>query len=181
MEKKVYREAKEVYEMRFMPHTEAETFNRKEMVKALGEYLGIRPHYEGMPTKAYTVGDFTVDFEGAIIGDDFTLIREFLISAGYAQPVDFEASSMTQAGDTPVQAADVPPFDLGAFRFPRPGVVPGFGWVPPSARQAGRFQSCASLPTAATQSSRSVVSSRRGTSGLCGPAHGRCSCQSRGD
>ena len=31
--------------MRFTRHTEAETFNRKEMVKALGEYLGVRPHY----------------------------------------------------------------------------------------------------------------------------------------
>lgn len=92
--------------MRLTRHTEAETFNRKEMVKALGEYLGVRPHYEGMPTRAYTVGAFTVDFEGAIIGDDFTPISEFLISEGYAQPVDFEASSMTQAGDTPVQAAD---------------------------------------------------------------------------
>ena len=77
--------------MRFTRHTEAETFNRKEMVKALGEYLGVRPHYEGMPSRAYTVGAFTVDFEGAIIGDDFTQIREFLISEGYAQPDDFEA------------------------------------------------------------------------------------------
>ena len=49
--------------MRFMPHTEAETFNRREMVNALSEYLGVRPHYEGMPTKAYTVGAFTVDLD----------------------------------------------------------------------------------------------------------------------
>lgn len=92
--------------MRFMPHTEAETFNRREMVKALGEYLGVRPHYEGMPTKAYTVGAFTVDFEGAIIGDDFTPIREFLISEGYAEPADFEAPAEAQAGNTAVQTAD---------------------------------------------------------------------------
>lgn len=38
--------------MRLTRHTEAETFNRKEMVKALGEYLGIRSHYEDMPSKA---------------------------------------------------------------------------------------------------------------------------------
>lgn len=45
----------EVCEMRFTRHTEAETFNRKEMVKALGEYLGVRPHYEGMPSRASTI------------------------------------------------------------------------------------------------------------------------------
>ena len=93
--------------MRFTRHTEAETFNRKEMVKALGEYLGVRPHYEGMPSRAYTVGAFTVDFEGAIIGDDFTPIREFLISEGYAQPDDFEAPAETQVEDE--QAADEEP------------------------------------------------------------------------
>ena len=85
--------------MRFARHTEAETFNRKEMVKALGEYLGVQPHYNGMPSKSYTIGAFTVDFEGAIIGDDFTPIMEFLISAGYAQPDDFEAPAEVQADD----------------------------------------------------------------------------------
>ena len=91
--------------MRLTRHTEAETFNRKEMVKALGEYLGVRPHYEGMPSKAYTVGAFTVDFEGAIIGNDFTPIREFLILEGYAQPDDFEAPAEAEAEDE--QDADV--------------------------------------------------------------------------
>ena len=98
--------------MRFTRHTEAETFNRKEMVKALGEYLGVRPHYEGMPSRAYTVGAFTVDFEGAIIGDDFTPIREFLISEGYAQPGDFEAPAEAQVEDE--QAADDEP-ETGAI------------------------------------------------------------------
>lgn len=94
--------------MRLTRHTEAETFNRKEMVKALGEYLGVRPHYEGMPTKAYTVGAFTVDFEGAIIGDDFTPIREFLISEGFALPVDFEAPAETHAEEPEAQVQEVP-------------------------------------------------------------------------
>jgi len=57
-----------------------------------------------MPSKAYTVGAFTVDFEGAIIGDDFTPIREFLISEGYAQPDDFEAPAEAEVEDE--QAAD---------------------------------------------------------------------------
>lgn len=94
--------------MRLTRHTEAETFNRKEMVKALGEYLGVRPHYEGMPSKAYTVGAFTVDFEGAIIGDDFTLIKEFLISEGYAQPDDFDAPAEVEAEEAEAHVEEVP-------------------------------------------------------------------------
>jgi len=94
--------------MRLTRHTEAETFNRKEMVKALGEYLGVRPHYEGMPSKAYTVGAFTVDFEGAIIGDDFTPIREFLISEGYAQPDDFEAPAESEGEEADAQIEETP-------------------------------------------------------------------------
>ena len=94
--------------MRLTRHTEAETFNRKEMVKALGEYLGVRPHYEGMPSKAYTVGAFTVDFEGAIIGDDFTPIREFLISEGYAQPDDFEAPAEAEAEEAEAYVEEAP-------------------------------------------------------------------------
>ena len=92
--------------MRFTRHTEAETFNRKEMVKALGDYLGIRPHYNGMPSKSYTIGAFTVDFEGAIIGDDFSPIREFLISKGYAQPDDFEAPVDVQAENSVANAEE---------------------------------------------------------------------------
>ena len=42
--------------MRFSKHTEAETFNRKEMVKALAAHLRVRPVYNGMPTRSYTVG-----------------------------------------------------------------------------------------------------------------------------
>ena len=94
--------------MRLTRHTEAETFNRKEMVKALGEYLGVRPHYEGMPSKAYTVGAFTVDFEGAIIGDDFTPISEFLISEGYAQPDDFEAPAEAEAEEAEAHVEESP-------------------------------------------------------------------------
>ena len=94
--------------MRLTRHTEAETFNRKEMVKALGEYLGVRPYHEGMPSKAYTVGAFTVDFEGAIIGDDFTPIREFLISEGYAQPDDFEAPAEAEAEEAEAHVEESP-------------------------------------------------------------------------
>ena len=61
-----------------------------------------------MPSKAYTVGAFTVDFEGAIIGDDFTPIREFLISEGYAQPDDFEAPAEAEAEEAEAHVEESP-------------------------------------------------------------------------
>lgn len=43
---------------------------RKSQVKAMGEILGIKPKYLGMPSAAYEVGNFTVDKNGAITFDD---------------------------------------------------------------------------------------------------------------
>lgn len=41
--------------------------DRKELVKILGEHLGIKPKYLGAPSFAYQVGDFTVNREGKIL------------------------------------------------------------------------------------------------------------------
>jgi len=49
---------------------------RKEIVKRLGEYLGIKPKYLGAPSFAYQVGDYSVDREGRIkneSGDEVNL------------------------------------------------------------------------------------------------------------
>lgn len=43
---------------------------RKELVNALGEILGIRPKYKGMPSAAYEIGTFTVTREGVLEYDD---------------------------------------------------------------------------------------------------------------
>ena len=43
---------------------------RKELVNALGEILGIRPKYKGMPSAAYEIGIFTVTKEGVLEYDD---------------------------------------------------------------------------------------------------------------
>lgn len=50
--------------------------DRKEIVKILGEHLGIKPKYLGVPSFAYEVGDFTVTREGKILnkaGDEVEL------------------------------------------------------------------------------------------------------------
>ncbi len=36
----------------------------------MGEILGIKPRYLGMPTTAYEIGDFRIDKNGAVECDD---------------------------------------------------------------------------------------------------------------
>lgn len=79
--------------MRLTRHTEAETFNRKELVKALAAHLGVRSIYNGMPTRSYTVGPYTIDWDGSIEGEDIAPLRDFLIRNGYAKAEDFEAQA----------------------------------------------------------------------------------------
>lgn len=43
---------------------------RKELVKAMGEILEVKPKYLGMPSAAYQIDYFTVDKNGTVIFDD---------------------------------------------------------------------------------------------------------------
>jgi hypothetical protein len=50
--------------------------DRKELVKILGEHLGVKPKYLGVPSFNYQVGEFIVDREGRILtkaGDELKL------------------------------------------------------------------------------------------------------------
>ncbi len=91
--------------MRFSKHTQAETFNRKEMVKALCTYLGVRSVYNGVATQSYTVGPYTVDRDGSILCEDITPLRDFLIGNGYARPEDFKAPAENTEADAEEHAA----------------------------------------------------------------------------
>ena len=86
------------------------TTDRKALVKAIAEELGISATYLRAPTYAYQIGGFTVDRDGNIIGEDFEALRDFLNRNGYAtddadadqetpaetQPADSEAEPITQ-------------------------------------------------------------------------------------
>ena len=98
---------KEAFKMRFSKHTEAETFNRKELVKALAAHLGVRPAYNGMPTRSYTVGPYTIDWDGSIVGEDIAPLRDFLIENDYAKAEDFEAQSEPIEADAAAVAAAI--------------------------------------------------------------------------
>ena len=92
--------------MRFSKHTEAETFNRKELVKALAAHLGVRSVYNGMPTRSYTVGPYTIDWDGSIEGEDIAPLRDFLIEHDYAKAEDFEAQAETSEANVEEAAED---------------------------------------------------------------------------
>ena len=59
------------------------TTDRKALVKAIAEELHTEYRYLRTPTYAYEVGDFTVDRDGNIIGEDFTPLMSFLRHSGF--------------------------------------------------------------------------------------------------
>lgn len=62
---------------------------RKELVTAIGNFLGVKPKYAGMPTCAYQIGEYTVTKEGELVWDenttDATALIEELQSKGYEE------------------------------------------------------------------------------------------------
>ena len=62
---------------------------RKELVTAIGNFLGVKPKYAGIPTCAYQIGAFTVTKEGDLVWDenttDATELVEELQSKGYEE------------------------------------------------------------------------------------------------
>ena len=62
------------------------TTDRKALVKAIAEELGTTATYLRAPSYGYQIGDFTVDRDGNIIGEDFTALRDFLQAKGWEIP-----------------------------------------------------------------------------------------------
>ena len=58
------------------------TTDRKTLAKALADKLGTTAKYMGPPTFGYQVGDYIVDRDGNIEGEDFEALRDFLQSIG---------------------------------------------------------------------------------------------------
>ena len=71
---------------------------RKELVKAIGNILQIKPVYMKMPTCAYEIGDITVDKEGTLICEDDAKAERIAH--------DLIADGFTAADDTTEAQAD---------------------------------------------------------------------------
>ena len=94
------------------------TTDRKAMAKAMAEHLGTTAKYMGVPSCGYQVGDFIVDKEGNIHGDDFGPIRDFLQTIGCfpeeeASPAEEQAEPEAETIGTVDQVSiSVPADDL---------------------------------------------------------------------
>ena len=58
------------------------TTDRKALAKAIADRLGTEAKYMGPPTFGYQIGDFTIDRDGNLTGEDFEALRDFLQENG---------------------------------------------------------------------------------------------------
>ena len=96
------------------------TTDRKALAKALAGKLGTTAKYMGPPTFGYQVGDYIVDRDGNIEGEDFEALREFLQSIGCfpeeeTEPAGEQTEPETETPDSGAQdqvSISVPADDL---------------------------------------------------------------------
>jgi hypothetical protein len=92
---------------------------RKELVKAIGAILQVKPVYMKMPTCAYEIGDITVDKEGTLLCEDDAKaerIAHNLIADGFTATEVAESASEEAA---PTEEVDVP--DSLTISMPKEG------------------------------------------------------------
>lgn len=96
------------------------TTDRKALAKALADKLGTTAKYMGPPTFGYQVGDYIVDRNGNIEGEDFEALRDFLQSIGCfpeeeTEPAGEQTEPETETPDSGAQdqvSISVPANDL---------------------------------------------------------------------
>ena len=96
------------------------TTDRKALAKALAGKLGTTAKYMGPPTFGYQVGDYIVDRDGNIEGEDFEALRDVLQSIGCfpeeeTEPAGEQTEPETETPDSGAQdqvSISVPADDL---------------------------------------------------------------------
>jgi len=81
------------------------TTDRKALAKAIAEELGTTAKYMGMPSCGYQIGDYVVDRDGNINGEDFEALRPFLQRNGFlpedeAAPAEEQTEPETETPDS---------------------------------------------------------------------------------
>ena len=85
------------------------TTDRKALARAIAGELHTEACYMRAPTYAYEVGDFKVDRDGNIVGDDFTPLMGFLLRNGYITEEALAAQVGTAEAPTePARDAEAP-------------------------------------------------------------------------
>ena len=98
------------------------TTDRKALAKALADKLGTTAKYMGPPTFGYRVGDYIVDRDGNIEGEDFEALRDFLQSIGCfpeeeTEPAGEQTEPETETPDSRTQ-------DQVSISVPADGLTP---------------------------------------------------------
>jgi hypothetical protein len=95
---------------------------RKELVKAIGAILQVKPVYMKMPSCAYEIGDITVDKNGTLICEDDAnaeRIAHNLIADGFTAADDATESTAEEAA--PVADADLDAPESLTISIPKDG------------------------------------------------------------
>ena len=82
---------------------------RKELVKAIGVIMQVKPVYMKMPTCAYEIGDITVDKEGTLVCEDSAKaerVAHNLIADGFTAADDATESAVEETA--PAEDVDAP-------------------------------------------------------------------------
>ena len=98
------------------------TTQRKLLAQAIGEWLHLEPHYDGVPRCSYSIGPVKVEKDAAIVTDDleaWTTLLPFFQNRGWATEVP-EPEQSTPEADS--EAAG--PTDIDAMEISEP--APGF-------------------------------------------------------
>ena len=83
------------------------TTDRKTLAKAIADELGTTSVYMRAPTYGYQVGQYVVDKEGNIHGEDFEALRDFLQRNGYQPEDETEpAGEQTEPEAEPIENVD---------------------------------------------------------------------------
>jgi hypothetical protein len=98
------------------------TTDRKALAKALADKLGTTAKYMGPPTFGYQVGNYIVDRDGNIEGEDFEALRDFLQSIGCfpeeeTEPAGEQTEPETETPDSGTQ-------DQVSISVPADGLTP---------------------------------------------------------
>ena len=98
------------------------TTDRKALAKAIAEELHTEARYLRTPTYAYEIGEFTVDRDGNIVGDDFTPLMGFLLRNGYitedAATAQDENANAPAEEEAPAEEPVAAPFEKDTIEEP---------------------------------------------------------------
>jgi len=101
--------------------------DRKSLVTAISDILGVEQKYCGPPRYEFTIGDYTVDRDGTLIGPDDTSLLAWLADKGFTPETGnepFEADAQTEPETSPVVAAEPEEEAAEAENLPKPEALP---------------------------------------------------------